>query len=460
MYSIIDIETTGLSADKEKITEIAIYIHDGKKIVDEFVSLVNPERPIPYFITRLTGITNDLVDDAPKFYEIAKKIIEITENRIFVAHNAEFDYGFIKAEFASLGYEFKRNRLCTVKLSKKIIPGHRSYSLGKLTEELGIQIKGRHRAAGDALATVRLFEHLLNEDAKSKPLIEEMTFHSIKNLHPEFNKSIIDDLPEKTGVYYFYDENRNLIYIGKSKSLRSRVMQHMNNNTTKKAIEMKSKITDISYEITGSELVALLLESSEIKKHLPLYNRAQRRTSFHFGIYSNIDKNGYLNFEVRKNSGNEIPITSFNNMLSARSFLEQMVIKYELCQKLCGLYCSQGACFQFGIKECHGACVQKESAVLYNQRVEKALKNLEFKFQNFLIIDKGRNADERSIVRIQNGLYTGFGFAETEYAANNIELLKDCIKNYPDNRDIQIIIKGYITRNLIEKIIPLNDELL
>jgi len=458
MYSIIDIETTGLSPEKEKITEIAIYIHDGNKIVDEFVSLINPERPIPYFITRLTGITNDLVENAPKFYEIAKKIIEITENRIFVAHNAEFDFGFIKAEFASLGYEFKRDRLCTVKLSKKIIPGHKSYSLGKLTEELGIEIKGRHRAAGDAFATVRLFEHLLKEDAKSKPLIEEMSFHSIKNLHPAFNKSIIDELPEKTGVYYFYDENRNLIYVGKSKSIRGRIMQHLNNNTTKKSIEMKSKITDISYEITGSELVALLLESFEIKKHLPLYNRAQRRTSFQFGIYSFMDENGYFNLEIRKNTGDAIPITSFNNAVSARSFLEQLVVKHKLCQKLSGLYNTKGACFQFGIKECHGACIQEESHEQYNQRVELAIKNLEYKYQNFLIIDKGRHVSERAIVSIQNGSFIGFGFADTTYTTNDLELLKDCVKKYPDNRDIQIIIKGYINRNAIEKIIPLNNE--
>jgi len=458
MYSIIDIETTGLSPDKEKITEIAIYIHDGNKITDEFVSLVNPERSIPYFITRMTGITNQMVENAPKFYEIAKKIIEITENRIFVAHNAEFDYSFIKSEFASLGYEFKRNKLCTVKLSRKIIPGHRSYSLGKLTDELGIEIKGRHRAAGDALATVQLFEFLLKEDAKSKPLIEEMTYHSVKNLHPNFNKSILDELPEKTGVYYFFDENQNLIYVGKSKSIRSRIIQHLNNNATKKAMQMKTQITDISYEITGSELVALLLESFEIKKHLPLYNRSQRRSSFHFGIYSKMDKNGYMNFEICKITGDNMPITSFNNMISARSFLEQLVIKYKLCQKLCGLYNTEGACFHYGIKECNGACIKEESPEMYNERIKLVLKNLEYKYQDFLIIDKGRDATERSVISIQNGVYKGFGYASTEFGSNNLEILNDCIKKYPDNRDIQIILKGYLNRNAIEKIIPIINE--
>jgi DNA polymerase III subunit epsilon len=319
---------------------------------------------------------------------------------------------------------------------------------------LGIKIIGRHRAAGDALATVKLLEHLLNVDAKSKPLVEEMLYHSVKNLHPELNKKILDTLPEETGVYYFYDENKTLIYIGKSKNIKSRIIQHLGNNSTKKAIEMKSKIFDISYEITGSELVALLLESDEIKKNKPLYNRMQRRSSFQFGIYSRIDDNSYLNFEIKKIDGDDIPITSFNNLHSAQSFLESLASRYKLCQKLCGIYTSQGACFHFGIKECYGACIQNESADTYNQRAQQAIKSLEFKYQNFLIIDKGRNMEEKSVIWINNGTYRGFGYASPEFASNNIEYLKECIKKYPDNRDIQIILKGFVNRNLVEKIIP------
>ncbi len=458
MYTIIDIETTGLSPEREKITEIAVYVYDGKEIVDEFVSLINPERSIPYFITRMTGITNEMVAEAPKFYEIAKKIIEITENRIFVAHNVEFDYGFIRAEFASLGYEFKRNKLCTVKLSRKILPGKGSYSLGKLTTQLGIKINNRHRAAGDALATVKLFDLLLKEDAKSKPLIEEMTYHSVKNLHPSFNKKILDELPEKTGVYYFFDENNKLIYVGKSKNIRSRVMQHLNNNSTNKAIEMKNNIVDVSYEVTGSELVALLFESSEIKKHMPKYNRSQRRTSFHHGLYSFEDEHGYINFEIRKNTGDDIPITSFNNVPGAKNFLEHLRERYTLCQKLCGLYKHNGACFHHGIKECNGACVQQESTDDYNQRAQTAIKSMEYRHNNFLIIDKGRSRNERAIIHINKGSYQGFGYADMEYATNNAEFLLDSVKPYQDNRDIQIIIKGYLHRHKVEKIVALNEN--
>ena len=445
MYAIIDIETTGLSPKKEKITEIAIYVYDGEKVVDEFVSLINPERPVPYYITRLTGITNEMLTNAPKFYEVAKKIIEITENRIFIAHNVNFDYNFIKEEFAQLGYEFKRNKLCTVKLSKKIISGKKSYSLGKLTAELGISINGRHRAAGDAYATVQLFEYLLKTDAKSKPLVEEMTYHSIKGLHPEFDKKIIDNLPEKTGVYYFYDEHHELIYIGKSINIHKRVLQHLNNSKTGKAVKMRSRIVDVSFTETGSELIALLLESDEIKKHKPVFNRAQRRSFFQYGIYSFKDEQGYIRFEIRKNTSDELPLTSFTSLQSAKNHLSSLSQEFELCQKLSGLYESQGACFHYGIKQCLGACIGKELPKAYNERAELLIRKFEYESDNFLIIDKGRNPNEKSVVKIENGKYCGFGFFEPEITGDNLRLIAESTKPFTDNRDVQIIIKGFVS---------------
>lgn len=161
MYTVIDIETTGGSNNSGKITEIAIFVFDGEKITDSFVTLVNPECYIPPFISNLTGITNEMVAHAPKFYEIARKIVEITANKIFVAHNVGFDYNFIKKEFHDLGYNFNRKTVCTVVLSRKLFPGHSSYSLGKICNDLDININGRHRAEGDALATVELFRRLL-----------------------------------------------------------------------------------------------------------------------------------------------------------------------------------------------------------------------------------------------------------------------------------------------------------
>ncbi|MFV0593016.1 MAG: PolC-type DNA polymerase III [Draconibacterium sp.] len=163
MFSIIDIETTGNSAKYGKITEIAVIQHNGQRITDSFSTLINPEMDIPYFITDLTGINNEMVSIAPKFYQVAKKIVEMTAGRTFVAHNVSFDYNYIREEFARLGYHYTSKTLCTVQLSRKLLPGHRSYSLGKLCSELGIEINGRHRAAGDAFATAKLFEILLDK---------------------------------------------------------------------------------------------------------------------------------------------------------------------------------------------------------------------------------------------------------------------------------------------------------
>src|SRR5512133_210606 len=197
MYAIIDIETTGGSARLEKIKEIAVYLHDRNKITEEFVSLVNPERNIPYFITNLTGITNEMVENAPRFYEIAKQVVELTEKRTFVAHNARFDYSFIREEFKSLGFAFKRDILDTVALSRKLLPGHKSYSLGNLCKDLNITINGRHRASGDALATAKLFEMLLPRDKELNGSSLLMKNHKVSKLNPGLDLKKLENIPEE-----------------------------------------------------------------------------------------------------------------------------------------------------------------------------------------------------------------------------------------------------------------------
>jgi len=246
MYTIIDIETTGGSPLNDKITEIAIYVHDGKKIIDEYTTLINPERSIPYYISQMTGITDDMVSDAPRFYEVARKIVELTEGNIFVAHNAPFDYRFIQSEFKQLGYSFDRDTLCTVRLSRKLIPGKASYSLGNLCTDLGIGIKDRRRAACDALAAVKLLELLLEVNNAGDQPIHNAT-PDRKGLHPDFNLDILKKIPEETGVYYLYDDRGVLIYIGKSVNIRQRVLQHLATPKTNRASEMRSRIAEITY---------------------------------------------------------------------------------------------------------------------------------------------------------------------------------------------------------------------
>jgi DNA polymerase-3 subunit epsilon len=457
LYAIVDIETTGGSPKTEKITEIAIYHYDGAVVTDEFISLVNPQKNIPYYITALTGISNEMVENAPKFYEIAREIVKFTEGRILVAHNASFDYKFIREEFKSLGYEFKRDHMCTLRLSRKLLPGHRSYSLGNLCNDLNIDIKGRHRAAGDALATVQLLDLLMNRSRETgqMEMLQESVSGSLKNLHPDLDKDRIDTLPEQTGVYYFLNDQQQVIYIGKSNNIRKRVMSHLSNHRSRRAMEMKESIAGIDFELTGSELIALLVESSEIKKHAPRYNRAQKRKTMHYGLYSQKDDHGYYRLMVDRTAHriNEVPETCFQNKAEARSILTKMIERHWLCQKLCGLYDTDGSCFHYEIRQCNGACIGKESPDIYNQRVMKALSAFYHKHKNLLIIDRGREENERSVVQLENGKYIGFGFLNTDESYLQLEDIVNCIKIYEDNRDIQQIIKTYLNRHDVEKVI-------
>ena len=453
-YSVIDIETTGGSPKRDKITEIAIFIHDGEKIVDEFTTLINPERPIPPFITQLTGITNEMVEGAPKFYEIAKQIVELTEDKIFVAHNVNFDFGFIRSEFERLGFDYRRNKICTVKLSRKLIPGKRSYSLGNICQELNININHRHRAAGDALATVKLLEYLIFTNSEAPESDSILIPSKLANINPCFDTEKLKSIPQIPGIYYFYNEKNDIIYIGKSKNIKDRVVSHFNNNSSKRAIEMKNQICDISYELTGNELIALLMECEEIKTHLPKYNRALRRDRSHWGLFSYYDLNGYMNLKIEKNTkDNGVPIISFNTKVKCKAALSKLVEKYSLCQKLVGLYNSQNACFHYQIGECSGACIGEEPALVYNERAKQAIKEFEFGNVNLLIVDTGRHDSEKSVVKIENGKYIGYGYLNFDNCNNNVEELHECITKKNDNHDIQMIIKKYLNNNKVESII-------
>jgi DNA polymerase-3 subunit epsilon len=453
VYAIIDIETTGGSARLEKITEIAVYQHDGEKTTGLFVTLVDPERNIPYFITNLTGITNEMVENAPKFYEVAKTLIEMTEGRTIVAHNARFDYSFIREEFKALGYNYKRKILDTVALSRKLFPGYRSYGLGNICRELGITILDRHRASGDAMATVKLFEMCLEKDRElfgnKSGLIKNTR---IAKLNPSLDLSLLEKIPEEAGVYYFFDTAGNLIYIGKSRNLLSRVTTHLSNNTTNRSMEMRDSIASIEWEATGSELIALIVESFEIKKNKPVYNRAQRRTGFQWGIFHSYDKAGYLNFCFRQVKDEESHLSIFTSREKARGTLIKLAETYGLCQKLTGLYETDGACFHYQVGVCKGACCGKESPAVYNERAEKALDEFIFTKHNFFIIDKGRSEEEKCAVKILNGKFAGYGYFNINDMGFGLTAIHDCIKTSRDNRDIQVILKSYLKRNRVEKI--------
>ncbi len=455
MYAIVDIETTGGKFNEEGITEIAIYRHDGHQIVDQFSSLVNPERPIQAFVASLTGINNNMLRQAPKFYEVAKRIVEITDNAVLVAHNAQFDYRILRTEFTRLGYEFERRTICTVELSKKLLPGHASYSLGKLTRALGIPISDRHRAQGDAQATVKLFQLLLDRDHEKNIVEASIRLDPKKQLEPNLLE-LIERAPSETGIYYLRNKEDKLIYIGKSKNIKKRLTQHFTGQD-RKSKKLQLETVDVQVERTGNELVALLKESEEIKLHKPLYNRSLRRSIFRYQLSHFTDHQGYINLKIDPSDRRKNSITTFGTFAQAKSVLFKITEQYELCQKLNGLYQSKEACFSYGLNQCNGACIQKEAPETYNQRVQEFINKNIYQSSDLIIVDKGRYLEERSCILIKNGAFKGIGYFDLNFQIQNPEVLKSIIRPMQDNRDAQHIIQSYLRRNKMLKIINLRD---
>ncbi|MDC7997857.1 exonuclease domain-containing protein [Gilvibacter sediminis] len=453
MYAILDIETTGGKYNEEGITEIAIYKFDGHEVVDQFISLVNPERKIQPFVVNLTGINNEMLRNAPKFYEVAKRIIEITEGCILVAHNAQFDTRILRTEFDRLGYDYQRESLCTVELSKKLIPDMPSYSLGKLVRSLGIPLSDRHRAAGDAKATVSLFKLLLTKDQKKEIISQTVRMEAKRQLEPKL-LDMIEATPSVTGVYYMHREDGSIIYIGKSRNIKKRLNQHFTSDN-RKSKKIQLEVAAVTYEATGSDLIAQLKESEEIKRNKPVYNRALRKTIYNYQLGLTKDEAGYLQFKIEKTNLDKPAITTFTNYQQAKSQLFKITEQHQLCQKHTGLHKTAGPCFLQTIKECFGACIGEEPVAEYNARVERFLDMHSYENQNMVIIDHGREVDERSVILIEQGSYKGFGFFNLNYQINNLEILRSIISPMEDNRDAQHIIHSFLRRKKVLKVIPL-----
>lgn len=445
MYSVVDIETTGNGYRGQRITEISIFVFDGKKIIEEYTSLVNPEQTIPAFITNLTGITDAMVRTAPKFYEIAKKVEELTRDTIFVAHNVNFDYNIIQQEFKDLGFDFKRQKLCTVRLSRKIIPGLKSYSLGNICSAEGIHIAERHRAKGDAEATVELFRRLIERD-------DQFIINGFLNrrsrqatLPPLLDKKVVDNLPEKPGVYYFKDLQKEIIYVGKANNIKQRVISHFYDKK-KKEITMCLETADITYEETGSELLALLKESADIKHFYPKFNRAQRRANEAVGLFSYEDQKGIIHLAYNRLKLVPNAIMKFYNISECRNLLEKICDEYELCPKYCHLQTNVNACFHYQIKKCKGICTEKEAIESYNERVKQAIKSLGLQTENMVIKEKGRTEKEIGFALIMNGVYKGYGYLDSSIQLENPDEYLFYVQPQRDNRDVQRILRYYLNK--------------
>jgi DNA polymerase-3 subunit epsilon len=443
LYSIVDIETTGNGIKGNKITEIAIFKFDGQKVVDEFTSLVNPECEIPYFITGLTGIDNYMVHDAPTLGEIATKILEITQDTIFVAHSVNFDYNVIKEEFRTIGISFVRKKLCTVRLSRRLIPGYTSYSLGKLCSSLNIPITDRHRARGDAHATVHLFRKLLETENAEAVFTSFLNARSQEaTLPPSLNREVYEKLPSKPGVYYFKNSKGEIIYVGKAKNIKKRVLSHFYDKSTKE-VQMCRETSDIDFELSGNELLALLMESAAIKHHYPLFNRAQKRNVVPYGIFAYEDRQGIMHLAFNKLRLVPKSLITFYNTTDCRLFIEQLCIDYNLCPKYCHLQENVAACSHFRVADCKGICRGKESALAYNKRVQEAIESLASEKNTYIIKEKGRTIDEDAIVLVQETVYSGYGFVPKSVSINSIEDIMAFLIPQKDNLETTRLIQTH-----------------
>lgn len=438
-YAIVDIETTGGNANGSRITEIAIIIHDGTQIIDRWESLVNPQKDIPLAIFALTGINNDTVKDAPIFDFISEKVLEMLTDRIFVAHNVNFDYSFVRHELEKSGFKWTAKKLCTVRATRKIKPGLSSYSLGNLCHSLDINIENRHRAGGDADATAVLFSLLLEWDSDGEMVKMIKKTSPDQRLPPNLPPKDFEQLPEKPGVYYFYNQEKKVIYVGKAINIKKRVTSHFTgHNINSQRQNFLRDIYSISFEICATELMALLLEYNEIKKLWPTYNKALKRFEPKYGLFEYEARNGYKYLSIGKLGKNQSYIEAFNSSYDGITLLRSLAEQFKIDYRFCNYgTTNEGELFR-----------QPDESILpevleHNEQVENALDFFLKNRPSFAILDKGRDAEERSCIWVENGHFYGMGYITSDTALVDVSEIKEYVTPYSSNQYIMQLINGY-----------------
>lgn len=444
MYAIVDIETTGSYAAGNGIIEVSIQVFDGENVIEKFESLVNPGQKIPRYIQAFTGITNEMVTDAPYFEEIAEKVYTILQGNIFVAHNVNFDYSFVKNHLQLYGYTLNTKKLCTVRLSRQIFPGYPSYSLGNLCHSLGIDLENRHRAGGDAAATVTLFKLLLQNDSNDHITASLKRNSKEQTLPPNVPKAHFDALPSTPGVYYFHDSKGKVVYVGKAKDIKKRVNSHFSNNSdSKQKQNFVRHVHAISFQATATELMAAILESTEIKRLWPSFNNAQKKPEDVYGIFVYEDQAGYMRLAIEKKRKNSNPIYTFHYKVDGHGVIRKLMKEFDLCPKLCFMQTDNDDCQGMIENHCHGACEKKEAPKAYNDRVLQAIASLTSR-PSYIVLDKGLNDEEVSCIMVVKGSFFGMGYLPKNFDTITEEAIAEYIKPYKENSYIRTLLNTYI----------------
>lgn len=448
MYAIVDIETTGGNASTGSITEIAIVITDGKEIMHAYSSLVNPLQPIPLFIEKLTGISDEMVKNAPVFGQIAQEVFELLQHKTFVAHNVNFDFSFVAHQLMQHGLTLQSRKLCTVRLSRKIFQNLPSYSLGNLCRSLGISIKQRHRAMGDAHATAMLFHQLLENDKYRH--IQQMLKKGSKDayLPIHLNNDDLDKMPNTPGIYYFHDGKGKVVYVGKAKRLQKRVISHFSNNdVSKRKQELIRLVHKISYKECGNELMMSVQESIEIKRIWPLFNRSQKKFENRFGICSFEDQKGILRLGVVKKKKHIRTHTTFALQLDGIRLLQKIAREHGLCPKMCFLQQEFVPCSGMEESYCTGICDNGENVTLYNNRVIGAIDAMIRESPALAVFGPGRKISELSCIMIGRNDILATGFVTHHALKMKKEKLEKQLTPAASNEFIRSLVMGYAEKN-------------
>lgn len=388
-YVLLDLETTGATPLRDRITEIAlIHFKDGVE-VDRWQTLVNPETNIPDFIQGLTGITNEMVEDAPTFEQVAGELLDYLDDAVLCAHNVRFDHGFLKAEFKRIGITLKQKVLCTVKLSRKLYPQYKSHGLSAIIERHNFTCIQRHRAMGDVEVMAQLID-LAKRELGTDTLEAAVAELSKKTSLPSgIDEDVIDEIPETSGVYLFFGENKLPLYIGKSVNLRARVMSHFSSDhSSTKEMRISQEIKHIEWIETAGEFGALLLESRLVKERQPIHNRQLRRERqlCAWQLAETPDSTPLLTLirddEITAENMGSL-FGTFRSKKQATDALRNIAEENSLCLKALGLEAGKGPCFRFQIKRCKGVCCGKESPELHFLRLKQALISLKIKSWGF-----------------------------------------------------------------------------
>ena len=441
LFAIVDIETTGGHASANGITEVAIVVHDGHEVLHCYETLINPLAPIPYHIQNLTGITNEMVATAPHFTEVAATIFDLLRDKVFVAHNVNFDYSFLRHQLQLAGYKLDVKKLCTVRLARKIIPGHKRYGLGSICGVLGIEHTEKHRAMGDCAATTELFALLYRTDFKNEMASMLKGRNSEQYLPPNLPVESLAQLPECPGVYYFYNASGKVIYVGKAINLQRRVRSHFSNNkTSRQKADFLREIHSIDHRCTPTDLMAQILESVEIRKLWPAYNRSQKGHHPLYGVVHYTDRNGYERLAVEKLRPGTAAVYSFNSLFEGQQWLQRLQSEFELCPRLCNLAAEADCAGGKKSLLCPAVCGTTQSPDAYNDKVCEALRWIDTTLPTFLLLSPQRNAEECPAILVQKGKFYGMGTVCTESDILDLDSARSQLEPMPDNDFIRSII--------------------